>query len=209
MTEQDKDSPVTGGELVEPFDPAEASEETGVEEVVSDAAIQEELANLQQEVGRLKELYLRKLAEFDNYRKRQEREMAEFRRFANSDLLRECLPVVDNLERALAVPVSGDAGIRQGVELVLRQLKDALGKFGLVELDPSGLPFDPAEHEAIQRREVAGLESPTVVHVLQKGFRLSDRLLRPALVIVAVPVAAAPQTTVNPTEENHDEDRWD
>ena len=209
MTEQDKDLVVGSGELVEPFDPGDPAEENGVEEVVSDAAIQEELATLQQEVGHLKELYLRKLAEFDNYRKRQEREMAEFRRFANADLLRECLPVIDNLERALSVPVTADAGIRKGVELVLRQLKDALAKFGLVELDPSGLPFDPAEHEAIQRRELAGLELPTVVHVLQKGFRLSDRLLRPALVIVAVPAAATPEDAADPVEENHVEDRWD
>src|SRR5271166_1042648 len=71
--------------------------------VVGDEAFQEEMANLQQEIARFKELYLRKLADFDNYRKRQEREMGEFRRYAKAELMRDCLPVVDNLERALAV----------------------------------------------------------------------------------------------------------
>ncbi len=152
-----------------------------------DGAIQAELGRLQEEVERLRELYLRKLAEFENSRKRQEREMADFRRFANSDLLRDLLPVVDNLERALEVPGGGGDGLRTGVELVLRQLKDVLMRHGLTEVSPMGEAFDPAVHEAIQRVPSHDVEENTVVQVFQKGYLLGERLLRPALVVVAVP----------------------
>ena len=152
-----------------------------------DGAIQAELGRLQEEVERLRELYLRKLAEFENSRKRQEREMADFRRFANSDLLRDLLPVVDNLERALEAPGGGGDGLRTGVELVLRQLKDVLTRHGLVEVSPMGDVFDPAVHEAIQRVPSHDVEENTVVQVFQKGYLLGERLLRPALVVVAVP----------------------
>jgi len=165
--------------------------ERGLELVVGEETIQEELAKLQQEIANLKELYLRKLADFDNYRKRQEREVAEFRRAANAELIREFLPVLDNLERALAVPGGNDAGLREGVELVVRQYHGVLARHGLVQIDPLGAAFDPASHEAIQRQEVTGIEESRVVQVLQKGYRLGEKLLRPALVVVAVPAPAA------------------
>jgi molecular chaperone GrpE len=161
-------------------------------------ALQQEMANLQQEISRFKELYLRKLADFDNYRKRQEREMGEFRRFAKAELMRDCLPVVDNLERALAVPGGDGSGLREGVELVLRQFKDVLARNGLSEVDPLEQPFDPTQHEAISRHEVPGVGEPTVVQVLQKGYVLGERLIRPALVIVAVPVVSPAPTAAEP-----------
>src|SRR5512136_946274 len=92
---------------------------TGVDE-----AIQEELQTLQREITHFRELYLRKLADFDNYRKRQEREMVEFRRYSNAELMRDCLPVLDNLERALTAPGGDGKGLREGVELVLRQFRE-------------------------------------------------------------------------------------
>jgi molecular chaperone GrpE len=157
---------------------------------VPEDAVSIELERLQQETERLRELYLRKLADFDNYRKRQEREMGEFRRFANAELLRDCLPVLDNLERALASPGSDDGGLRTGLELVLRQFKDVLGRHGLVGIDPLGEEFDPAVHEAVSRQETRDAAENTVVEVLQKGYLLGEKLLRPALVVVA----AAPQS---------------
>ncbi|MDD5562950.1 MAG: nucleotide exchange factor GrpE [Thermoanaerobaculaceae bacterium] len=170
-------------------------------------ALQEELAKLQQEIARFRELYLRKLADFDNYRKRQEREMGEFRRYANADLLRDCLPVLDNLERALAVPGGAASGLREGVELVLRQFKDVLGRSGLSEVDPTDRPFDPTLHEAISRNEDARYQEPTVVQVLQKGYLLGERLIRPALVIVAVPAGSARQAeTGQSLEETNGQD---
>jgi molecular chaperone GrpE len=155
--------------------------------VADDGAVQAELGRLQEEIEHFRELYLRKLADFDNYRKRQERDLAEFRKHANAELLADCLPVLDNLERALEVPAAADDALRKGVELVLRQLKDVLARYGLEELDPLGGAFDPALHEAIQRQESADVEQNTVVRVFQKGYALHERLLRPALVVVAVP----------------------
>jgi molecular chaperone GrpE len=182
-------APVEEGEgEVAAAEPAGTSNEAGAEGGTE--AIQEELGKLQLEVDRLRELYLRKLADFDNYRKRQEREAEEFRRFANASLIRECLPVLDNLERALAAPGAETSSLRTGVELVLRQFKEVLAKFDVVEVNPQGLPFDPAHHEAIGREVREGVAENTVVAVLQRGYLLGEKLLRPALVVVAVPPAA-------------------
>jgi molecular chaperone GrpE len=159
-----------------------AAEET--EEPIVDE-IEVEVARLQQEVNRLRELYLRKMADFDNYRKRQERDMVEFRRFAHADLLRDCLPVVDNLERALSAPAGNGGSLQTGVELVLRQFKEILARYGMSEVNPLGEAFDPSFHEAFQRQEMEGVAENTVVQVLQKGYLLGDRLLRPALVVVS------------------------
>ncbi len=152
-----------------------------------DDSIREELGRVNDEMARLQELYLRKLADFENYRKRQEREMTEFRQFASADILRDCLPVLDNLERAVAAPSGGEDSVRAGVDLVLRQFRDVLARHGLEEVDPEGEAFDPALHEAIQRRESPDVEDNIVVEVFQKGYVLNGRLLRPAMVVVAVP----------------------
>jgi molecular chaperone GrpE len=196
----------------EPQDGPEAepeTTETGLDSVegpaVVDEAIQEELQNLQREISHFKELYLRKLADFDNYRKRQEREMVEFRRYANAELMRDCLPVLDNLERALAAPGGVESGLREGVELVLKQFRDVLDRHGLGEVDPIDQPFDPSLHEAIQRYEVSGVQEATVVQVLQKGYRLGERLIRPALVIVAVPGAGVAHTGPEESGEGNNE----
>ena len=155
-----------------------------------DDPVQAELARLQQETDHLRELYMRKLADFDNFRKRKDKEVSEYRRQANAEMVRDLLPVVDNLERALAVGGEDSGGVRTGVELTLRQLKDVLGRHGVAEVDPAGEVFDPSEHEAVSRLHTASAEPNTVVQVLQKGYRLGDRLLRAALVVVAAPVAA-------------------
>ncbi len=159
-----------------------------------------EIELLRNEHERLQELYVRKLADFDNYRKRQEREMADFRKLAGAEVVRDLLPVVDNLERALAVTSAGSGGLREGVELVLRQLRDTLTRHGLEVLDPLGEAFDPAFHEAVQRRESHEVVENTVVEVLQKGFVMHGRLLRAAMVVVAVPGAGAAIASL-PSEE--------
>ena len=156
-------------------------------EASAQASPDAEVARARQEAEEWREAYLRKLAEFDNSRKRQEREMSEYRRTANAALVRELLPVVDNLERALAASGDETGGIFLGVSLVLRQLKDVLGRSDVVELDPVGQGFDPALHEAVSRLETADAEPDTVVQVLQKGYRYGERLLRPAMVVVAAP----------------------
>jgi molecular chaperone GrpE len=196
-----QDEPQSGAES-EP-ESTEIELASGEGAAVGDEAIQEELQNLQQEISHFRELYLRKLADFDNYRKRQEREMVEFRRYSNAELMRDCLPVLDNLERALTAPGGDGKGLREGVELVLRQFREILGRHGLSEVDPIDQPFDPTLHEAIQRYEVSGVQEATVVQVLQKGYRLGERLIRPALVIVAVPSGSAAQTAPEGASEGN------
>jgi molecular chaperone GrpE len=188
------DEEMVPGEVMPEDDAAEAAEPPGED------PIQAELTRLQQEAGQLRELYLRKLADFDNYRKRKDKEMVDFRRQSNADLLRDLLPVVDNLERALAVGSEDTGGVRAGVELTLRQFKDVLGRHGVTELDPAGQQFDPSLHEAVSRLHTAGAEPNTVLQVLQKGYRLGDRLLRAALVVVAA--AAAPSASAAAAEED-------
>ena len=175
-------------EVVGEGDSGEAAEGQGED------AIQAELARLQQEAGQLRELYLRKLADFDNFRKRKDKEMVDFRHQANAELLRELLPVLDNLERAVAAGSDDSGGVRAGVEITLKQFRDVLARHGIVEIDPEGKPFDPSQHEAVSRLNTAAAAPNTVLQVLQKGYLLHDRLLRAALVVVAAPVvpAAAP-----------------
>jgi molecular chaperone GrpE len=142
---------------------------------------------LRAEVERMREMYLRKLAEFDNFRKRTERERDELKQIAAEDLIREMLPVIDNFERALQHAGNGDPdSFRQGVEMISRQLVDLLQKAGLESLDPQGGRFDPELHEAVDRVENSEHEPGTVVTVLVKGYTLGGRLVRPAMVSVAV-----------------------
>jgi len=185
-----------GDSMLEPADestetegPAEADAEAQLAEPAGDV-VQAELARLRQEAGQMRELYVRELANFDNYRKRKEKEIAEFRRQANAELIRELLPVIDNLERALAASTGDAAGLRAGVELTHRQFMDVLARLGVDEVDPLGQTFDPTLHEAVSRLRTDRDEPNTVVQVLLKGYRLGDRLLRAALVVVAVPMAA-------------------
>lgn len=173
----------------------------GLDETIDPTArAAEEVAQLRRDHERLRDLYVRKLADFDNYRKRQEREMAEFRKLASAELVRDLLPVLDNLDRALAVNHAGAGGLREGVELVRRQLRDTLTKHGIEELDPLGEAFDPAFHEAVQRRESDEVVENTIVEVLQKGFLMHGRLLRAAMVVVAVPGVGSPVMAPPPEE---------
>ena len=141
--------------------------------------------NLRAENQQLKDRYLRTLADFENFRKRAEREKSDFRRYAVAESMRELLPVLDNFDRALEHAESGD-DFHKGVLLIYKQLSDALQKSGLRTIDEAGVRFDPNIHEAVIREEDASVPSQTVTGVLQKGYFLHDRLLRPALVKVAV-----------------------
>jgi molecular chaperone GrpE len=129
--------------------------------------------------------YLRLAADFDNYRKRVAREHAELTRRANERLLNELLPVLDDLERALeAAAEHEEAKLEEGVQLVHRSLASLLERHGLSEIDTEGA-FDPHVHEALLAQPGEGAEEGAVLQVLQKGYRLGDKVLRPARVIVA------------------------
>jgi molecular chaperone GrpE len=146
------------------------------------------VAELQAELAELRDRSVRTLADFENYRRRSDREREDQRRYAVSEVVRELLPVVDNLERALAAGGTVE-DLKQGVDLTLRQFKDLLRQRGVAEVQAEGEPFDPALHEAVAREEDAGVTVPTVTAELQRGYTLNGRLLRPALVRVAMPAA--------------------
>lgn len=146
-----------------------------------------ENAALKREVEELRSRSVRTLADFDNFRKRNERERDEIRRYAATEAIREFVGVVDNLERALSAGGSAD-DLKRGVELIARQMQESLRRVGVQEVAAEGAPFDPAVHEAVSREESAAVTAPTVIAVFQRGYLLHDRLLRPAMVRVAVPI---------------------
>lgn len=152
------------------------------EEATADAAV----AALQAEIADLRDRSIRTLADFENYRRRSERERDELKRYAIGDVLRELLPVVDNLRRALAAGGTVD-DLKTGVELTLRQFTELLKQRGIAEVPALGEPFDPALHEAVARVDDETVEAPTVIDELQRGYTLHGKLLRPALVRVAMP----------------------
>lgn len=173
----------------------EATEETDavVEELSPEEALKAELAASQEEVEKQKDLYLRNRAENENFRRRMQREKEELAKFANESILREILPVIDNLERAVshAKENEGDAStLVEGVEMTLSQFQGVLSKFNVSIVDAKGTPFDPACHEAMGQVERDDCDPNTVVEVMQGGYMLNGRLLRPALVMVSkAPVA--------------------
>ncbi len=153
-------------------------------------ATRAELKAAKTELESLRDMYLRKLAEFDNFRKRTEREREERERTAGELVVRELVPVLDNFARALQHGGDGDAAaFRLGVEMIAKQLRESLQRQGLEIMDPLGEPFNPEHHDAVQRVERAGTAAGTVVDVLGYGYIFGGRLLRPALVAVAVSAA--------------------
>jgi molecular chaperone GrpE len=135
----------------------------------------------------LQDKYLRLAAEFENYKRLAQRDQREHSRFANEQLLRELLPVVDNLERAIkSATVSRDRDtLIEGIKLTLKQFLETLGKFGVRPIESVGHPFDPSRHQAVARVPSERAEN-TVTEEYQKGYLLHERVLRPAMVAVAV-----------------------
>jgi molecular chaperone GrpE len=129
----------------------------------------------------------RSQAEFDNYRKRSTREQQDFRQYALADALKSLLPVLDSFDLALKnAPRSSDGGgLRGGLELIHKQFQDALAKLGVREIEAAGRPFDPQWHQAVEMVETDEAGDNQVLQELQRGYKLKDRLLRPAMVRVA------------------------
>lgn len=155
--------------------------------------LQNSLASKAEEVQGLQDKYLRLAAEFENYKKLALRDQREHVRFANERLLKELLPVIDNLERAIRSGKENPGGdaLVQGVELTLKQALETLAKFGLQPMDSVGKPFDPAWHQAVARVEAGTQPENTVVEEFQRGYTLHDRVLRAAMVAVASPSASS------------------
>ena len=149
--------------------------------------LREALEAKTREVEAQQDRYVRAVAEFDNVRKRSAREREEYTRYANESLLRDILPVLDNLDRAMQAARSEPAtSLTTGVELIQRELLRILEKFGLTAFTSVGQPFDPERHEAIARVPTTDLPDMTVAGETARGYLLHGRVLRPAMVTVAV-----------------------
>ncbi|TBR39286.1 MULTISPECIES: nucleotide exchange factor GrpE [Dyella] len=148
-------------------------------------ALRARVAELEATNTDLREVVLREKAEIENQRRRLHRDLEQARRFANEKLLNELLPVYDGLERGLAVEGGDVASVREGIALTLKSLLKIAENNGLTQVDPVGQPLDPERHHAVSMIDAPGQAPGTVVSVLQKGYVLNDRLLRPALVAVA------------------------
>jgi len=150
-------------------------------------------AKLEAKEQEAKETYdrlLRVSADFENYKKRSAREMEEFRKYANQSLLKEMLSVIDNLELAINSSngeKEADKNLIDGLNLTLNEILRVLEKFNVKPIEAQGKTFDPAFHEAVMREETDDFPEKTVVSEFQKGYLIHDRLLRPAMVVVAVP----------------------
>ncbi len=164
---------------------AEEQEPDGLAEVLQTSG-EEEVDHLKAELDHVRDVYLRKLAEFDNFRKRVERERDEHRVAGVEEMIRDLLPVLDNFERALQHADDDSGAFLQGVEMIAKQLWDTLERRGVREVNPVGQPFDPELHEAVQRVEDGQHPPGTVAWVMLKGYTMGDRLIRPAMVGVAV-----------------------
>ena len=157
-----------------------------VADSVTEDSVRVEVDDLKAELDHVRDIYLRKLAEFDNFRKRVEREREDGQRAATEELVRILLPVLDNFERALEHAEDDSGGFHQGVEMIAKQFWDVLERTGVAVVDPLGQPFDPELHEAVQRVEDSEHGPGTVASVMLKGYTLGDRLIRPAMVGVVV-----------------------
>lgn len=160
--------------------------EDGVPTPAGEVAGETEEERLRAELADVREQWVRTLADLDNYRKRSEREARDIKRYALMEPMRDLVAVVDNLERALAAGGSVE-DLKRGVEMILAQLRELMRSYGVREIVSQGAPFDPAVHDAVSRFEDPTVATPTVAEEMQRGYQIFDRLLRPALVKVALP----------------------
>ncbi|HWI65049.1 MAG TPA: nucleotide exchange factor GrpE [Symbiobacteriaceae bacterium] len=179
MKEEKKPTPqeLEGDGLGDAAPPADATE---------GGADTNELQKALDRVAELEDRLLRSQADFENYRRRVQREKEDLAVYANQKLLLNLLPVLDNLDRALATQaVAGDEKLRQGVELTARSFRDILAKEGVTAIEAVGQPFDPNFHEAVMTVESAEHDDETVLSEFQKGYKLGDRVIRPSMVQVS------------------------
>jgi molecular chaperone GrpE len=176
------------------------------------SAMETELEKLRVEANQLNNDYMRALADFDNFRKRKERELQEFREFANEQLLQELVPVLDNFERAVRAAEAmnekvgtggGSESLRKGIRLIFNQLQEALGRFGFQSYSCVGETFDPRRCEAVNFQEQDDQPDNTVIAESARGYTYRTRVLRPAMVVVTKARSGGGQS---PSEEKSDSD---
>ena len=188
MSDDDRRRRTPGEDVVEVRDTGDSLESAlAQEETAALAAAEDKLRSIQHDLEELKDRHLRKLAEFENHKKRSEKERQEYFKIALAGFVHDFLPVMDNFGRALshARPTDLESDFGQGVVLIGKQIADLWKRYGLIPIDTSG-PFDPNLHEAVATEETDAVPPGTILEVLQKGYFLNDRLIRPASVKVAV-----------------------
>ena len=165
----------------------ERMETDGADTQQGDAApaLADEIVELRKERDQLQDRLLRHVAEFDNYRKRVDRERRESSEFVAAEVLQDLLPLIDDFERALQVEVPGAASYRQGLEIIHRGLMELLRKRGVTPIETVGADFDPHVHQAVSYEDAPDKRDGEVITEFRRGYRLGDRLLRPAMVKVA------------------------
>jgi len=175
-------------EPLRPSDVADAAAQPTAETAPIETDIEAELAQVKAKADENWTLYLRARADVDNMRRRYEREMENAQKYALERFIAALLPVQDGMAMGLDAINAGVAdleSIKEGVRLTQKQLLTALEKFGVKEINPQGERFNPEWHEAVSAQEIAGATPDTVVAVMQKGYLLNERLIRPAMVVVA------------------------
>ncbi len=167
-------------------DEVKQTEENDIEEIVEDINEESEVELLQKQIDQLKNDYARAYADTENLKKRLMAEAEQTRKYRIQSFAKEVLPVIDNLERALQNEVQeADEGFKKGIQMIYDQLIVALKNEGVEEIDCLNKPFDPNTAQAIMQEKKEGVESGLVIEVLQKGYVLKDRILRPAMVKVS------------------------
>lgn len=180
QTEEIKEEPLNQVE-------EEKIEEKGEEEINEMEKLQNEINQLKEEVNQWKDKFLRKMAEFDNYKKRVEQDQIQLIKFANEKLIKDLLPVIDDFERTLTFSKDElkNNSILQGVEMVYNKLMKILSDYGLKKIDALNQPFDFNYHEALLQVPKDGVEPLTVIEEVEKGYILNDKVIRHSKVIVS------------------------
>ena len=149
-------------------------------------SLKEQLGTVTREKDELYDQLLRKLADFNNFRKRMEKERQEYFHHATANLINELLPIVDNFEKALIQCGDKESTSYRGMELIYRQMREIFKRWGIIPIEAMGMQFDPNFHEAVNREENPEVEDNLIIEEYQKGYMLNDKLLRPSLVKVNV-----------------------
>jgi molecular chaperone GrpE len=168
---------------------AQEADASAADPVQAEIYPEENVGRLVQENEELQDKFVRLMADFDNFRKRAGKEKSEVIQFGNEGLLKDMLPIIDGIERLLTYSYQEGSwkSFQEGIELLLTEIGKTLARYGVEPIEALGKPFDPNLHEAMQRIETAEALANTVVEVYQKGYVYRGRLLRPSLVVVAVP----------------------
>lgn len=181
--EQEQAAPTQEAAPAEPAAETPPKAEKKAKKKTDPAELEAKLEAAQKELADTKEQYQRMLAEYANYKRRTEQEKEQIGAFTKAELLKGLLTSLDNMEKAVAAEPG--EGYKAGVDMVMRQFLEALQKLGLEEIPAENAPFDPHMHNAVMREDADGVEPDTVTAVFQKGYKLGERILRPAMVKVA------------------------